>query len=65
MHNTRTTIYCLCEDFLKAIYQRGVQGQLSTARVMVAPLVAATFFAGNIDKTRMNKPCRHPSLAKC
>ena len=22
MHNTRTTPYCLCEDFLKAIYHR-------------------------------------------
>jgi hypothetical protein len=51
--DTITTIYCLCDEFLKAIdHQDDPQVRLSTAEVMTVPLVAATFFGGNIDKTR-------------
>ena len=55
MNDTITTIYCLCEDFLKAMTHRrdDPQARLSTAEVMTIPLVAATFFDGNIDKTRL------------
>lgn len=54
MDDTITTIYCLCDDFLKAINRRDdPQLRLTTAEVMIVPLVAATFFAGNIDKTRL------------
>ena len=54
MDNTITTIYCLCDDFLKAINRRpdDPQVRLTTAEVMSVPLVAATFFGGNIDRAR-------------
>ncbi len=54
MDDTITTIYCLCDDdFLKAIHRRDdPQTRLSTAEVMTIPLVAATFFGGEIEKTR-------------
>ncbi len=54
MDDTITTIYCLCDDFLKAIGHRDdLQVVMSTAEVMAVPLVAATFFGANIDKTRL------------
>jgi hypothetical protein len=54
MDDTITTIYCLCDDFLKAIGHRDdLQVGMSTAEVMTVPLVAATFFGANIDKTRL------------
>lgn len=54
MDDTITTIYCLCDDFLKALRRRpdDPQTRLSTSEVMTIPLVAATFFGGNVDKTR-------------
>src|SRR5215210_1007499 len=53
MDDTITTIYYLCDEFLKAIGRRDdPQTRLSTAEVMTVPLVAAAFFGGNIDKTR-------------
>jgi len=52
LDDTITTIYCLCDDFLKAINRRDdPQVRLTTAEVMTVPLVAASFFGGNIDKT--------------
>jgi hypothetical protein len=54
MNDTITTIYCLCDDFLKAMRHRDdYQVRLSTAEVMTVSLVAATFFGGNINKTRL------------
>ena len=54
MDDTITTIYCLCDEFLKAIGHRDdLQVRMSTAEVMTVPLVAATFFGANIDKTRL------------
>ncbi len=53
MDDTITAIYCLCDDFLKAINRRDdPQVRLSTAEVMTVPLVAAAFFGANIDKAR-------------
>ena len=50
MEDTIITIYCLCEDFLKAIGHRDdSQVRLSTAEVMTIPLVACAFFGGNIE----------------
>jgi hypothetical protein len=50
--DTITTIYCLCDDFLKAIGHRDdLQVTMSTAEVMTVPLVAATFFGANINKS--------------
>jgi hypothetical protein len=52
LNDTIITIYCLCDDFLKAMHRfDDPQVRLSTAEVMSVPLVAATFFGGNIDKT--------------
>ena len=52
LDDTITTIYCLCDDFLEALHPRDdPQIQLCTAEVMTVPLVAATFFGGNIDKS--------------
>ncbi len=54
MDDTITTIYCLCDDFLKALRHRDdPQVLMSTAEVMTVPLVAAALFGGNIDKTRL------------
>jgi hypothetical protein len=53
MDLTITTIYCVCEEFSKAMGLRDdPQARLSTAEVMTIPLVAAAFFAGNIEKAR-------------
>lgn len=54
MDDTITTIYCLCDDFLKATGHRDdLQVTMSTAEVMTVPLVAAAFFGANVDKTRL------------
>ncbi len=54
MDDTITAIYCLCDDFLKAIGHRDdLQVTMSTAEVMTVPLVAAAFFGANVDKTRL------------
>ncbi len=43
MNATITTIYCLCEEFLKAMHHRDdPQVRLSTAEVVTVPLVAST-----------------------
>ena len=43
----------MCDEFLKAIYHKDdPQVRLSTAEVMTVPLVAATFFGANIEKSR-------------
>lgn len=53
MDDTITTIYCLCDDFLKVMgYRDDPQVHLSSAEVMTVPLVAATFFGANIEATR-------------
>src|SRR3954466_3270160 len=54
MDDTIITIYCLCDDFLKAMCHRrdDPQSRLSTAEVMTILLVASTFFGGQIEKTR-------------
>jgi hypothetical protein len=46
-------IYCICDDILKALHHHeDVQCQMSDAKVMTTSIVAATFFAGNIEKSR-------------
>jgi hypothetical protein len=53
MDDTITTIYCLCDDFLKAWgHRHDPQARLSTAEVMTIPLVAAAFFGGNVERSR-------------
>jgi hypothetical protein len=53
MDDTITTIYCLCDDFLKATgYRDNPQVRLSTAEVMSVALLAAVFFGANIEASR-------------
>lgn len=47
------TIYCLCDDMLKAFHHRDdPQSQMTDAEVMTTALVAALFFGGNFEKAR-------------
>jgi hypothetical protein len=53
MDDTIVTIYCLCDDFLKATHHRDdPQTRLSSAEVMTVALVAAALFSGNTEKAR-------------
>ncbi|MBI1741985.1 IS982 family transposase [Candidatus Acetothermia bacterium] len=53
MPHYTTAIYCLCDEFVKAFgIQDDPQAQMSTAEVMTTALVAASFFAGNLEKSR-------------
>ena len=48
------TIYCLCADFLIAYgYKDDPQTQMTTAEVMTVALVAAEFFGGNQERSRL------------
>ena len=53
MQDTITTMFCLCDDFLKA---NGCcddrQCRVSTAQIMMTPLVACSFFGGNLALSR-------------
>jgi hypothetical protein len=54
LEDTITTIYCLCEEFLKAIGHRDdPQTHLSSAEVMTVALTASAFFGSNIDRSRL------------
>ena len=47
------TIYCVCDDFLKATgWHDDPQVQMTTAEVMTVSLVAAAIFDGNQEKSR-------------
>jgi Transposase DDE domain len=47
------TIYCLCDDVLKAFqHQEDPQCQMSDAEVLTTGLVAALFFRGNFESAR-------------
>jgi hypothetical protein len=53
LEDTIITTYYLCDEFLKAIGHRdNPQVLISTAEVMTIPLVAATFFGGNLEAGR-------------
>jgi len=48
------TIYCLCDDFLRASGHRdNPQGRMSDAEVMTVALVAAARFGGNQESSRL------------
>lgn len=48
-----TTIYCLCDDFLRAWGRRDdPQAQMTDAEVMTTALVAAAIFNGNQERSR-------------
>ncbi len=51
MDDTITTIYCLCDEFLKAIRHRDdPQVRTSTAEVVTLPLVAAAFSGASLHR---------------
>lgn len=53
MQDTITTMYCLCDDFLRAVGQQDdPRARLSSAQVMLVPLVAARYFGGKIETAR-------------
>jgi hypothetical protein len=54
MDDTIITTYYLCEEFLKAVgHHDDRQVRLSTAEVMSVALVAAAFFGGNLEASRL------------
>jgi hypothetical protein len=54
MKDTILTIYCLCDDVLKALeHQDDPQARVSSAQVMTVPLVAARFFGGKVELARV------------
>lgn len=48
------TIFCLCDDYLKAINQKdNHQARISTSEIVTTAIVAAKYFGGNYQKSRM------------
>ena len=53
MDSQIVAIYCLCDDILKGLHHRdNLQCQMSDAEIMTTSIVAASFFAGNMEKSR-------------
>ena len=54
MDLTITTIYCVCDEFSKAMSLRDdPQARMTTAEVMCVALVVSACFSGNIERTRL------------
>jgi len=54
MQEQITTIYCLCDDFLRAVGHRDdPQAKMTAAEVMTTALVAAALFCGNQERSRL------------
>lgn len=54
MDTQLTTIYCLCDDLLRALsHNENKQRQMSDAEVMTTALTAARFFKGNFATARL------------
>lgn len=48
------TIFCICDDYLNAIgYQDDSQSTMKSSEVMLTALVAAKFFSGNHERSRI------------
>jgi hypothetical protein len=48
------TVFCICDDYLKTMqYKDNHQAQMSTSEVLTTAIVAARFFGGNYQKSRM------------
>ncbi len=53
MDSQIVAIYCICDDILKGLHHRdNLQCQMSDAEIMTTSIVAAAFFAGNMEKSR-------------
>ena len=47
-------IYCICDDLLKGLkHCKDKERQMSDAEVMTTAIVAALFFSGNMEKSRV------------
>ena len=54
MQEQITMIYCLCDDFLRTRgFKDDPQAKMFTAEVMTVALVAAAFFTGNQERSRL------------
>src|SRR5436309_3193123 len=54
MDDSVLTIYCLCDDLLKALrHQEDPQRLMSDAEVMTTAIVAALYFGGNFERARL------------
>ena len=54
------TIYCLCDECLKALHHRDdPQCAISDAEVITTALVAAVFFRGNLEAARVYLQAEH------
>ena len=54
------TIFCLCDDYLKTIsYKDNRQAQMKTSEVLTTAILAAKFFGGNYQKSRMFLSSHH------
>lgn len=54
MQDTITTVYCVCEDLLRALLIKDdSQSRLSNAEIMMTPIVAALYFNGKIERTHI------------
>lgn len=54
MDNQIVAIFCLCDDILKGLnHNEDKQRQMSDAEVMTTSIVAALFFSGNMEKSRV------------
>ena len=65
MDTAITAIYCLTDDFLKALAHReGTQRTMSDAEVITTALVAARYFGGNFESARqsLHKPDLIPAM---
>lgn len=53
MDNEIVTIYCLCDDILKAMnHKEDVQQKMSDSEVMTTAIVAVIYYGGNFEKAR-------------
>jgi len=65
MDTATVAIYCLCDDFLKAIHhQENYQTTMSDAEVITTALVAVRFFSGNFTLARdfLHRPSLIPKM---
>ena len=53
MQDTITTVYCVCDEVLNALgHQDDIQSRMSSAEIMLVPIVAALYYRSNHALTR-------------
>ena len=54
MVNEIITVYCICDDYLQTIgHKDHHQARMSTSEVLTTAIIAARFFGGNYEKSRI------------